>query len=108
MPFTRSGVERRGSRKVHHLHFSQVEESSARLKRGSQHESCTEEEKRPMMGKQRNTDRTTRLLVMILVLFIVAELPVVCFSSSSWPRIIFSLSGYPWSPLRYLGETVLP
>ena len=69
--------------KQHHhysiTNFFQAEANSAALKNGPRHSlNSNTEEKKPMIGgRKRNTDRTTRLLIVILVLFLIAEFPIV-------------------------------
>ena len=55
----------------------QVEANSMKLKNGPRHSLNTEDNKPMVGGRKRNTDRTTRLLIVILVLFLIAEFPIV-------------------------------
>ena len=59
------------------------------------------------IGKTRHTDRTTRLLIVILVLFLVAEFPLVSLLSYL-ARPYFSAAGSSWSSFCCLGQRVLP
>ena len=56
----------------HDAFILQAEKKSSKLRGASSNQNCSEEE-----GGKRNTDRTTRLLVTILVLFLIAEVPQV-------------------------------
>ena len=85
----------------------QAEEKSAALRRGPSHHSYNEGEKKPILRGMRNTDRTTRLLVVILGLFIIAEFPQVSFPSS-FARVTFSYPGDSWPSLSCFWETVFP
>ena len=91
----------------HGVHVLQADENSANLRRGQSQQRCTEEEKRPIIRGNRNTDRTTRLLVVILVLFLIAEFPLVGISSSL-ARVTFSYAGNSGSFLSCFGKTIFP
>jgi len=54
----------------------QVEANSNKLKNGPRRSLNTEENKPIVSGRKRHTDRTTRLLIVILVLFLIAEFPI--------------------------------
>jgi len=54
----------------------QAEANSVKLKNGPRYSLNTEENQPKMNGRKRNTDRTTRLLIVILVLFLIAEFPI--------------------------------
>ena len=65
-----------GAVQAHHAaHALQAEKKSLKLRKSSLQQSHT-------VGPKRNVDRTTRLLVVILVLFIIAEFPPVRMLSS--------------------------
>ena len=85
----------------------QAEEKSAALRRGPSQHSYNEGEKKPILRGMRNTDRTTRLLVVILGLFIIAEFPQVSFPPSC-TRVTFSYPGDSWPSLSSFWETVFP
>ena len=78
------GEEREeGAVQAHHaVHALQAEKKSLELRKSSLSQTHT-------VGPKRNVDRKTRLLVVILVLFIIAEFPPVRMLSSL-ARITFS------------------
>ena len=57
--------------------FLWAEAQSSKLKNGLRRSLNSEENKPIVSGRKRNTDRTTRLLIVILVLFLIAEFPIV-------------------------------
>ena len=85
----------------------QAEEKSAALRRGPSQQSYTEGEKKPIIRGMRNTDRTTRLLVVILGLFIIAEFPQVRLPSS-FARVTFYYPGDSWPSISCFWEAVFP
>ena len=92
----------------------QAEEKSCKLKNGNQlktghqrHSLNTEEMKPSVRGRKRTTDRTTRLLIVILVLFLIAEFPMVATFEVliSTPQRTFA--GNHGHVVSYLGQAVL-
>ena len=85
---------------AHVVHVPQAEDKSAKLREGSI-------QQRRTIGGKRNTDRTTRLLIVILVLFLIAEFPLVSLTSS-FASLTFYNVGNSWSALSCFWETVFP
>lgn len=72
----------------------QAEEQSSKLKAGR--DGRQEARQGNIESRQRNTDRTTKLLIVILVLFLIAEFPLVLLLIILENFTCF-LSGDPWN-----------